>query len=122
MDEKFPEKVHTGKSEVQGDDLRQEVKQSEQEESPFSQSQQEVELRFGYTVGVDTEGKFVFQLLGNDRGFVQLLGLTKFAEQQISTLMDANLGQGLPRINAGLAVLNAKLEELLKRVNTEKGT
>lgn len=120
MDEKFPEKVHTGKSEVQGDDLRQEVKQPEQKESFSSQPQEEVEFRFGYTVGVDTEGKFVFHLLGNDRGFVQLLGLTKFAEQQISTLMDANLGQGLPRINAGLAVLNAKLEELLKRMNTEK--
>lgn len=112
----FSEQVHKGVTTIKGDDIHEQV---DTEQRP-DQTMVCPELKYGYTVGVDEEGKFVFQLHGKEKGFVELLGLTKFAEQQINTLMDSTLGQGLPRVNAGLAMLNGKLEEILERMNAQE--
>jgi hypothetical protein len=69
-------------------------------------------IAFGYSVGVDTNGQFVFQLLGEDKGIVQLLGLNKFAETQLNSLMDANLRQGDTLLLEAISQVYKKLDQL----------
>lgn len=95
-----------------------------EEEPPMSEQQnqtpdpvdlpesKEPDLAYGYVVGVNKEGGFVFNLLGDDKGIVQLLGLNKFAEKQIETLADSSLNQGLPLVLNALGQIYQKIEEL----------
>jgi hypothetical protein len=69
-------------------------------------------LRFGYTVGVNDDGSFVFDLHGEDKGIVQLLGLTRFAEYQIERMHNIALKQGDALTNQGLALLFQELQAI----------
>ena len=52
------------------------------------------DLRMGYIVGVTEEGNFVFDIVGKSQGLLELLGLQKFAESKVKSVLDANQNQG----------------------------
>jgi hypothetical protein len=100
---------------VQGDDavVEIEIPTDDLEEEPEEAEADLTEtLRFGYTVGVKEDGGFVFELHGEDKGVVQLLGLTRFAENQIERIHDIALKQGDALLNQGLALLYQEIQTM----------
>lgn len=52
------------------------------------------DLKMGYIVGITPDGNFVFEIIGKEKGLVELLGLHKFAEKKVTSLLDSTQGSG----------------------------
>ena len=122
IEEKFGSNTIEAEVAVQSDDAIVEVEVPEDTGEETTEPEQEAapeegeELRFGYTVGVRENGGFVFELHGEDKGVVQLLGLTRFAENQIERIHNIALKQGDALLNQGLALLFQELQAIKRAV------
>lgn len=94
-------------------------KESADETAGKTETQETSPLRFGYTVGVNEDGSFVFDLHGEDKGIVQLLGLTRFAEYQIERIHNISMKQGDALLNQGLALLFQELQTIKEAVGVK---
>jgi len=101
--------------------VKEDVKEEAQEEvqqpqPPAEQPPQDTQtlqmptLDCGYVVGLDTQGRFVFEPLGNNQGLVQMLGLHEYAGGRINTAKEVNQGTGYPL----LAQQTHQLTEMVK--------
>jgi hypothetical protein len=93
---------------------------AQQDEQPVAGEGMEVklpELHAGYLVGVQPDGKFVFQALGRCQGLVELMGLHKYAEHRLEIAKDVSQGYGYPALyqqNQQIAQSVQHITELLK--------
>jgi hypothetical protein len=104
------ETTHQGQVAVQSSDMLEQKATPDPVHLP--ETKQDQDLSCGYVVGVKKDGSFVFQVLGEEKGVIQLLGLNQFAKKQINTLTDANLNQGVPLLMNVLQKLHSRLESL----------
>lgn len=74
------------------------------------------DLKFGYLVGVKGDGSFVFQILGEEKGVVQLMGINQFARRQLEVISDANMNQGEPLLANGINAIGQELVRLRQAV------
>lgn len=94
----------------------QAIEEQEQNQEQVEQEEQKGEVKelpqmsCGYAVGVKHDGSFVFEILGDTPGLVQLLGLHKYADHRLTLAKEINQGYGFPV----LAQQNAQLAEMLK--------
>jgi hypothetical protein len=72
-------------------------------------------LACGYVVGLQEDGKFFFEVLGNNNGLLQLLGLHSYAGHRIDCVKDVNQGTGFPV----LAQQNLQIAEVLKQISQD---
>lgn len=78
----------------------------------------EPELHYGYTVGVNTDGSFVFQVHGQP-GLVELLGLNTIADLRINSQADLALGRGNTQILKALDVVYGEMKSLKTQTNED---
>ncbi len=52
------------------------------------------ELSFGYTVGLKSDGRLHFELLGGETGVIELMGLHAYAGKRVDGLVEASANQG----------------------------
>lgn len=74
-------------------------------------------LVMGYSVGLQANGNFVFEILGERKGLVELLGIHAYATTQVEKVKsDATMtGDRLSHeLGAVLNVLNQKLDALMQ--------
>jgi len=110
--EMLSENTIQGEVTVQSSDAVVELDVKEEPDTP--PVTEETKLQFGYTVGVKEDGGFLFELHGEEKGVVQLLGLTKFAENQIDRIHDIALKQGDALLNQGLALIFQEIQVMKK--------
>lgn len=75
------------------------------------------QLRSGYVVGLTTEGKFVFQLVGAERTLDSIVASHRHANDKIEQIWDSQFNRGLAVQNLiakTLTQLNQKLDTILK--------
>lgn len=98
--------------------------QVEEEDVPEKEdTQQPTELKIGYVVGLTPEGRFVFELLGQERGLVELLGIHQHATKRVNRIYDDNQLGGdrlVHEVGKALGVINQKIEQLLSVVAPRK--
>lgn len=105
-------KLEVVKEQVEGEDV------PEKEDT-----QQPPELKIGYVVGLTPEGRFVFELLGQERGLVELLGIHQHATKRVNRIYDDNQLGGdrlVHEVGKALGVINQKIEQLLNVVAPRK--
>jgi hypothetical protein len=96
-----------------------EVEQTEEKDTPLSESAEETktvelpDMQIGYVVGLQSDGKLIFKLLGSEFGMIQLLGLQQFANLRLQTLLEVNQNYGYPVVATQLQQLIGALHELL---------
>ena len=81
-------------------------------------------LRMGYIVGVTNAGNFVFEVLGENKGLVELLGLHAHATAKIQGVYERAQMTGdalIHEVGKALTILNKKLDQILDS-NTSKKT
>jgi hypothetical protein len=74
------------------------------------------QVRYGFTVGIDTEGKTFLDIIG-DIGVVELLGLLKIAEYEITEPM--NLARTMPLLE-GMKTLVTLMKQQVQQVKKEQ--
>lgn len=52
------------------------------------------DLRMGYLVGLTKDGNFVFQVVGQEPGLVELLGLHQYAGLKVKSALDGSQNSG----------------------------
>lgn len=75
------------------------------------------ELKTGYFVGINSEGNFIFEVSGTDKGLIEVLGLHQYAAERIRQIVDNNTGSGdklVTQVGAIVLELNTKLDTLLQ--------
>ena len=82
-------------------------------ESPAPAKVELPEVEVGYVVGLKPDGAFVFEVLGDKPGLVQLLGLHKYAEHRLDVAKDINQGYGVPLLAQQLTQVQQILKVLL---------
>jgi hypothetical protein len=112
-EEQFKSSTIEAQVSVQDNDPTVQVDTEVPADTPVSEEDASL-MRFGYTVGVKEDGSFIFDLHGEEKGVVQLLGLTKFAENQINRIQDIALKQGDALLNQGLALIFQEIQ-VMKR-------
>jgi hypothetical protein len=83
------------------------------------------ELRYGYIVGLKEDGNFVFELIGKQKGLVELLGLHRYAEKKVMQLLDVTQGSGdalIQEVGKLIGRLGARLETVVKAVTKGENT
>lgn len=94
------------------------------EEAPAEEQQLSLnDLAVGYVVGMDQQGNFIFQVVGQQPGLVELLGIHSFAGERVKDLFNAKQGKGDPLVNeVGKAVmaLHQKVDQLLNVIAPKK--
>jgi hypothetical protein len=76
------------------------------------------QLTVGYVVGVTETGDFVFEVLGDKPGLVQLMGVHQYANTRVQMLSDMNLGYGTPLL-AGMLDNLQKMVKVLLNMSTQ---
>jgi len=113
------ERHHKVEVSIQGEDLMGETP------DPVDMGDQleaaEPPVASGYTIGVKEDGKLFFQIHGEKKGSIELLGLNALAFKQIQTLVDANLNQGNPQLVQGMNALFQKLLEIEQHLSQAEG-
>jgi hypothetical protein len=80
-------------------------------------------VRIGYIVAVTKEGKFLFEVLGQDPGLIELLGVHAHAKAKVESMYDLAQGRGeglLHQLGEAVFLLNKKLDNLLKVILPKK--
>ena len=52
------------------------------------------DLKVAYIVGLTNEGNFIFQLLGKEKGLVELMGINAHANMRVKALHERSQGAG----------------------------
>jgi hypothetical protein len=92
------------------------VVDAEFQEEPKEKQLTISDLKAGYIVGITEEGNFVFELVGQKKGLVELLGMHSHASAKVKAFYDRSQTTGdalVAEVGKGLAVLNKKLDQLL---------
>jgi hypothetical protein len=74
----------------------------------------------GYVVGIKDTGEFVFEVLGESPGLVQLLGLHKYAEHRLEVAKDINQGYGTPLLAQQLSQVLSMMKVILNMLTEDK--
>jgi len=77
------------------------------------------EMSCAYVVGLKPDGSFVFEVLGDAPGLVQLLGLHKYAEHRLEVAKDINQGYGPPLLNQRLEQIQQMLKAMLNMMTQQ---
>ena len=75
------------------------------------------DLSVGYVVGLTNSGDFVFEVLGEHPGLVQLMGLHQYAAHRVQIALEMNQGVGTPLL-AGMLDNLQKMVNVLLKMNT----
>lgn len=81
------------------------------------------DLRIGYVVGLTKDGNFVFELLGEQKGLVELLGINAHADARVKQIYERAQASGdalIHEVGKGLGILNQKIDQLLGVVAPKK--
>ena len=76
----------------------------------------------GYTVALLSDGNFHFEVLGTDKGLVQLLGVHQYATGEVKKVHDNAVLSGDRLVNEVGRMLNLLNERLERVENTLKNT
>lgn len=76
-------------------------------------------LACGYVVGLDPSGELVFEIIGEQPGLVQLLGLHTYAGNRLDIASDINLNYGIPLLAKQIAEIQQILSTILKMQTTQ---
>lgn len=90
---------------------------------PKPAGEEQPQVRVGYTVALLGDGNFHFEILGEDKGLVELLGIHQYASTQVEKIrQDATMtGDRLSHeLGAVLNILNQKLDALLQAGGAKK--
>lgn len=93
---------------------------SEENTPVVSEQVKDSPLKYGYTVGINEDGGFRFEIHGQEAGLIELLGIHQYADYRISFIQDINQKNGVP----ALALIMKSHGETLKTILdilTEKG-
>ena len=71
-------------------------------------------LKYGYLVGLDEAGEFVFEILGKDPGLIEIMGSHSFAKHRINQLRDILQDDGTAFIKKALNAIGKLNEAELK--------
>ena len=77
------------------------------------------DLRMGYVVGITPGGEFVFELLGQSKGLVELLGLHRHATKKVDRIYEDNqmLGDRLVHeVGKAVALINQKVDRIVEKI------
>ena len=80
----------------------------------------ETKYKAGYIVALQEDGEIVFNLLGEDIGIIELLGLQEYTKQAIQDHIDRSRTTGDYRVHEvgkAVALLNEKIEQLLPKAS-----
>lgn len=89
---------------------------------PEQTPEPEVELEHGYVVGLDKDGKFVFQLLGKKSGLVELLGIHQYANRQVDRLVDSQMNNNSAFVSNLVEQCYRDLKQTLSKIQDSLGT
>lgn len=89
--------------------------QQSEEKKPFEMPEMDV----GYLVGLKPDGTFVFEVIGDKPGLVQLLGLHKYAEHRLEVAKDINQGYGIPLLAQTLSQIQQMMKVVLNMMTEQ---
>ena len=98
--------------------MSEEVNDQQQEEVNQNNTATD-DLVCGYVVGLKENNDFVFDVVGDNVGLVQLLGLHKYAEHRIEFAKDAQQGYGFPVVMRQLGQLLKAMEMLMQGLSNQ---
>lgn len=79
------------------------------------------ELEYGYVVGVQPDGGFVFQTVGAKQGLVQMLGVHQYAKHRLDVATDINQQYGYPLLAQQVHNLTEMVKVMLNMVSSAQG-
>lgn len=77
------------------------------------------EITSGYIIGIQPNGDLIFDILGQNTGIVQLLGLHTLAGQQINVMKDLKSNTGWPRLTKQLDSAIGMLKTILSTLSKQ---
>lgn len=91
--------------------MKENIEVTEQQQSQTDEKVTEIpQMSCGYIVGVQPDGNFYFQIMGDESSITQLAGIHTYATCRIKLIEEINLGYGFPV----LSQQNSQLLEILK--------
>jgi hypothetical protein len=88
------------------------------EQDQFSQQdQRQVGIKLGYVVGVDDQDELLFQIMGPRTDLLNLLGLHRYAEDQIEQIKNANLRAGWPVLAQQLDAIASQIKVITQTLS-----
>lgn len=76
-------------------------------------------MKCGYVVGLSQNGDFVFEVLGEQVGLVELMGLHTYADHRLHVALEINQSYGVPLL-AGMLENTQKMLKVLLDMQTQK--
>lgn len=77
------------------------------------------DFKVGYIVALKEDGNFLFELIGKQHGLVELLGLHKYAEGKVLSILNKAQGTGdvlMHELGGLIFQLSSKVEKIIKAV------
>ncbi len=90
-----------------------------EQEALEAQQPTQPEIKAGYFVGLNSEGNFIFEITGTDKGLIEVLGLHQYASERIRQIVSDNTNTGdklTAQVGQVVLELNNKLDAVLKAV------
>lgn len=81
------------------------------------------DLKVGYVVGLTPDGNFIFELLGSERGLVELLGIHQHATKKVNRIYDEHQLSGdrlTHEVGKAVAISVQKIDQLLSLIAPQK--
>jgi len=102
--------------------MSEEQTQEQVQEQAVAQAPQpeKKELQYGFTVGVNTDGGVMLEMVGQRKGLIEMLGLCKYAEYHLNYTLDAASGQGAPIISQQIHQLAEMMKVLLNIIAQQR--
>jgi len=75
------------------------------------------DLDCGYVVGVTGKGNFVFELVGQERDLLKLIGVQKYADMRVQQTFDQTQATGdalVHEVGKALQIMNQKLDAIVQ--------
>ena len=75
------------------------------------------DIKVGYIVGLTKSGDFVFDVLGQEKGLVEVLGIHKYADLRVEQLVDTSQMVGdrlVAEVGRAVAALHQKVDDITK--------
>jgi hypothetical protein len=90
-------------------------------EAPAEEAKdKQVDLQYGFLVGVRQDGGVMLEMVGEKKGLIEMLGLCKYAEYHLGYTLDAASGQGSPVISQQIHQLAEMMKVLLNVIANNK--
>lgn len=71
------------------------------------------EMKCGYVVGIQPDGEFVFEVMGEEVGLIELMGLHKYADHRLEVAKDISQAYGPALISQQIGQMNQMVKVLL---------